>query len=167
MDWIYSLSFKSSLPLLWCLLWFFATAVHKIWGLLQIFYPNWISQNFEEIQSACVQRLSTSFQNSFIFQTCLPSDSKWRICKQKISPRLKDNFQFNKSPPQNDGCSDTRDVKVWKIAKLTLLASPFAFVISVASVRQTNQVMKRRDCGKSASKRKRRTQSGWTGLSLA
>ena len=57
MNWIYSLSFKSSLPLLWCLLWFFATVVHKIWGLLQIFYPNWISQNFEEIQSACVPRL--------------------------------------------------------------------------------------------------------------
>ena len=62
MDWIYSLSFKPSLPLLWCLLWFFATAVHKIWGLLQIFYPNWISQNFEEIQSACVPRLSAHSQ---------------------------------------------------------------------------------------------------------
>ena len=28
---------------------------------MQIFYPNWILQNFEEIQTACVPRLSLTY----------------------------------------------------------------------------------------------------------
>ena len=75
MDWIYSLSFKSSLPLLGCWFWFFAKAVHKIWDLLEIFYPNWISQNFEEIQSACVLTILVAHvayrQMPVVHQECL------------------------------------------------------------------------------------------------
>ena len=52
----------------------FSTGVHKIRDLLEIFYPNWILQTFEEIQRACVPRvlyLKSSVYFNSIFNTVI------------------------------------------------------------------------------------------------